>query len=70
MLVNAFLCGAISGPYGRYQARVEWLIPLGALFLVVQWAERAALARSGQAEATPVAAGRRREALATPSGPG
>ena len=27
-LVNAVLCGAISGPYGRYQARVEWLIPL------------------------------------------
>jgi hypothetical protein len=70
VLVNAFLCGAISGPYGRYQARVEWLIPLGALFLVVQWVERAALARSGQAEVTPVAAGQRQDALAAASGPG
>ena len=46
VLANAVLCGAISGPYSRYQARVEWLIPLGALLLVAQWAERAALARS------------------------
>ncbi len=46
VLVNAILCGVISGPYGRYQARVEWLIPLGALFLIVQWAERAALRRA------------------------
>jgi hypothetical protein len=46
VLANAFLCGAISGPYSRYQARVEWLIPMGALLLIAQWVQRAALARS------------------------
>jgi hypothetical protein len=25
---NAFICGAISGPYNRYQARLAWLAPL------------------------------------------
>jgi hypothetical protein len=25
---NAFICGAISGPYDRYQARLVWLAPL------------------------------------------
>jgi hypothetical protein len=28
ILVNAFVCGALSEPYERYQARVVWLIPL------------------------------------------
>ena len=46
VLVNAVLCGVISGPYDRYQARVEWLIPLSALFVLVQWSERFALARA------------------------
>ena len=41
VFVNAVLCGAISGAYSRYQARVEWLIPLSALFLAAQWIERA-----------------------------
>jgi hypothetical protein len=52
VVVNAVLCGAISGPYDRYQARVEWLIPLSALFVLVQGAERFALARS-QASSRP-----------------
>jgi hypothetical protein len=39
VLANACLCGAISGPYARYQTRVEWLVPLGALLLVAQWAQ-------------------------------
>jgi hypothetical protein len=29
-LMNAFVCGALSGPEDRYQARVVWLIPLVA----------------------------------------
>lgn len=33
VVVNAFICGPISGPYARYQARVEWLIPFCALLL-------------------------------------
>jgi len=45
VLVNAVLCGVISGPYDRYQARVEWLIPLSALFVLVQWSGRFVLAR-------------------------
>lgn len=54
VLANAFLCGAISGPYSRYQARVEWLIPFGALLLIAQWAQRAALARSRKQRSAPV----------------
>ncbi|MDR3512790.1 MAG: hypothetical protein P4L73_14230 [Caulobacteraceae bacterium] len=40
VLVNALLCGAISGPYSRYQSRVEWLVPLGALLLLAEWVTR------------------------------
>jgi hypothetical protein len=43
VLANAVICGVLSGPYARYQARVEWIIPLGALLLVAQWLERAKL---------------------------
>ncbi len=28
ILINAFVCGALSGPEDRYQARVVWLMPL------------------------------------------
>jgi hypothetical protein len=37
VFANAFICGPLSGPFARYQARVEWLIPLGAMFLIAQW---------------------------------
>ena len=30
MVVNAAICGIISGPFERYQARLIWLIPIGA----------------------------------------
>ena len=40
VLANAVICGVLSGPYPRYQARVEWIIPLGALLLLAQWWER------------------------------
>lgn len=35
LVVNAFICGALSGPHPRYQSRVVWLLPLlaGALAL-------------------------------------
>ena len=29
--VNAFATGALSGPAARYQARIVWLLPLGAI---------------------------------------
>ncbi|MFO1071166.1 MAG: hypothetical protein U1E17_00320 [Geminicoccaceae bacterium] len=28
LLLNAVICGALSGPFDRYQARVIWLLPL------------------------------------------
>lgn len=31
VVLNAIVCGAISGPYARYQARVAWLIPMLAI---------------------------------------
>jgi hypothetical protein len=34
IVLNAFVCGALSGPHSRYQARVAWLIPLLALLLL------------------------------------
>ncbi|HUO21515.1 MAG TPA: GtrA family protein [Caulobacteraceae bacterium] len=30
VVVNAAVCGMLSGPFGRYQARVVWLAPLAA----------------------------------------
>ncbi|WP_267424195.1 hypothetical protein [Methylobacterium sp. GC_Met_2] len=36
VIVNAMICGAVSGVFARYQARVIWLIPLLAL-LIAAW---------------------------------
>jgi len=30
ILINGFVCGALSGPFARYQARITWLVTLGA----------------------------------------
>ncbi|MDR3513656.1 MAG: GtrA family protein [Caulobacteraceae bacterium] len=30
VLINAFVCGALSGPFARYQARITWLITAAA----------------------------------------
>ncbi len=35
VLVNAFVCGALSGPFARYQARITWLVSLGAALSVI-----------------------------------
>jgi hypothetical protein len=41
IVVNAFVCGAMSEPYDRYQARVIWLIPLlAALMCQRRWLRR------------------------------
>jgi hypothetical protein len=32
-LANAIVCGALSGPHERYQARLAWLFPLTALLM-------------------------------------
>ena len=34
IVVNAFLCGALSGPHERYSMRVQWLLPLTAMLFV------------------------------------
>jgi hypothetical protein len=36
VVLNAVICGAISGPYDRYQARVIWLVPFAAMLLYQQ----------------------------------
>jgi putative flippase GtrA len=50
--INAFVCGALSGPFARYQARITWLItaaaalstlsliPAGARLAIPAWAHR------------------------------
>ncbi len=34
VIVNAAVCGILSGPFARYQARIVWLVPLVAVLLV------------------------------------
>jgi len=34
VLVNAAVCGILSGPFARYQARLAWIVPLCAVLLV------------------------------------
>jgi flagellin-like protein len=34
LILNAGLTGALSGPFARYQARLAWLAPLGALLVL------------------------------------
>lgn len=47
LVVNAFVCGGLSGAYDRYQARITWLLPLAvALAAWPQRAPRTALANS------------------------
>jgi hypothetical protein len=33
ILINAALCGALSGPKGRYETRLIWVLPVVALAL-------------------------------------
>ena len=35
IVVNAFICGAVSQPADRYGARVVWLLPFAAVFLLM-----------------------------------
>lgn len=36
VLVNAFYCGALSGPHDRYASRVQWLLPLTAMLILAR----------------------------------
>ena len=48
LVLNAGLTGALSGPFARYQARLAWLVPLGAgLVLSPGWLGRLGRLRIG-----------------------
>src|SRR5206468_297508 len=47
VVINAAVCGVLSGPFARYQARVAWLVPAAAL--VVASASAFAWRRAGRA---------------------
>lgn len=40
VVVNAFICGGLSGAHDRYQARVLWLLPWTAYLAIAAWALR------------------------------
>ncbi|HYG88743.1 MAG TPA: glycosyltransferase [Azospirillum sp.] len=49
IVANAAICGILSGPHARYQARVVWILPLIAwLALFVHWDSVAAVWRGWQ----------------------
>lgn len=53
LLANAFICGALSNPHDRYQARLIWLPTLCVLLTIVSALGRnAAVTRGGDDEAT------------------
>lgn len=49
LLGNAFVCGALSNPLDRYQARLVWVAVLASGIAVARYAASAAEARSGDA---------------------
>jgi hypothetical protein len=55
VFANALLCGALVGDYGRYQTRVEWLIPFAALLQVFAGARHRRGAAVGATFPSPVA---------------
>jgi hypothetical protein len=34
LMINAFVCGVLSDPHHRYQARLIWLLPAAAVLNV------------------------------------
>jgi hypothetical protein len=47
VVINAVVCGAVSGPHDRYEARVAWLVPFVAIALLLQIARSARSSGSG-----------------------
>ena len=52
IVVNAFLCGALSGPHERYSVRVQWLLPLMTMLFAAALSAHAAK-RVNRCDATP-----------------
>ena len=40
VILNAAVCGILSGPFPRYQSRIVWLIPAGAVLLLTRLRRR------------------------------
>lgn len=43
ILLNAAVCGILSGPFARYQSRIVWLVPMLAMLVVVRGRTRGAV---------------------------
>jgi hypothetical protein len=54
ILVNAAVCGILSGPHDRYAARVAWLLPFSALLIAEALLSKARRSNVGTAQ-TPAA---------------
>jgi hypothetical protein len=54
---NALICGALSGPHERYQARLTWLLPVAALLLTYDRRVRSAERRAADSSVTDWALG-------------
>ena len=53
MALNAVICGILSGPHPRYQARVIWLLPLLAAGLLLGSAPAVSRSREAPAPRAP-----------------
>lgn len=53
LILNAAICGALSGAHPRYQSRVVWLVPLLAAGLLLRPATAVTSARRAPAPAVP-----------------
>jgi putative flippase GtrA len=47
VLINGFVCGALSGPFPRYQARITWVMTAGAAMALISMAPAIAAAPYG-----------------------
>lgn len=48
LLVNAFVCGILASPLGRFQARVVWLIPFAGAALLATAIQLLSVRKSGE----------------------
>lgn len=37
VVVNALICGILASPYGRFQARIIWILPLAAVLVSIKY---------------------------------
>jgi hypothetical protein len=49
-LANALICGSLSGPHQRYQARLSWLLPFAALLVYYKHSAPVCSQRSKRSE--------------------